>query len=64
VADPATIDPRFLVDEQGSTLIASVIDRHWPAQIHSEEIQDPGLIAGAENARAKLLEALDLAELA
>jgi succinylarginine dihydrolase len=64
VADSAKIDPRFLVDDQKLDTIASVIGRHWPAQIHSGEIQDPRLIVAAENARAKLLEALDLAELA
>jgi succinylarginine dihydrolase len=64
VADPARIDPRFLVDEDKMDRIAEVIDRHWPLEIHSGAIQDPALIAGAENARAKLLEALDLNELA
>ncbi|HUG45353.1 MAG TPA: N-succinylarginine dihydrolase [Sphingomicrobium sp.] len=63
-ADPATVDPRFLVDESKLDRIASVIDRHWPEQIHSGEIQDPGLVAGATSARARLLEALELTELA
>ena len=63
VADPATVDPRFLVDEAKLDLMASVVAAHWPAEIHSEAIQDPGLIGSAEAAREALLDALDLPEL-
>ena len=31
MADPATIDPRFMVDESRLDRIAEVIERHWPA---------------------------------
>ena len=34
VADPATVDPRFLVDEAKLDRIGEVIARHWPEQIH------------------------------
>lgn len=63
-ADPAAIDPRFLVDEEKLELIASVIERHWPAEIHGQELQQPALIRDVEAARAALLEALDLGQLA
>ena len=64
VADPATVDPRFLVDEEKLDRIADVVRRHWPEQIHTEELRQPGLIAEIEAARAALLEALDLGRLA
>jgi succinylarginine dihydrolase len=64
VADPATIDPRFLVDASKLDRIAAVIERHWPAEIHVDELQKPALIADVERARAALLELLELSELA
>jgi succinylarginine dihydrolase len=64
VADPATVDPRFMVDEQKLDTIADVVGRHWPEQIHAAELQQPALIAEVRQARAALLEALDLTELA
>jgi succinylarginine dihydrolase len=64
VADPATIDPRFLVDEPKLDRVAAVIGSLWPEEIHSRDLQQPGLIRDAEAARAALLQALDLADLA
>ena len=64
VADPATIDPRFLVDEARLDRIADVVRRAWPEQIHSDDLKDPALIRQIEAARVALLGALDLAELA
>ena len=64
VADPATVDPRFLVDEAKLDSVAEVIAREWPEQIDHDDLQEPALIAAIEGARAKLLAALDLAELA
>jgi succinylarginine dihydrolase len=63
VADPATIDPRFLVDEAKLDRIADVVGRSWPEQIHSEELQNPVLLREIEAAREALLENLDLAQL-
>jgi succinylarginine dihydrolase len=63
VADPATVDPRFMVDDAKLDRIADVVRRHWPEQIHHEELQNPGLIAEIEAARAALLNALDLGQL-
>jgi len=64
VADPESVDPRFLVDNAKLDRIATIIDRHWPAEIHVEDIQKPALIADVERARAALLEMLDLTQLA
>lgn len=60
VADPATIDPRFLVDEQKLDQIAAIISTHWPETIDPAAIGDPALIATIETARGRLLEKLDL----
>lgn len=60
VADPATVDPRFLVDEARLGLIASVVEAHWPEAIGSDEIADPALVARIEAARRALLKALKL----
>ena len=62
VADPDTVDPRFLVDEAKLDGIADVISKHWPEQIHSSELQAPALIDDVENARAMLLETLRLTD--
>ncbi|QXT36349.1 N-succinylarginine dihydrolase [Sphingomonas sanguinis] len=64
VADPATIDPRFLVDHARLDRIAAVIEAHWPEAIDPIEIGDPALIARIEAARAALLTELDCLNLA
>ena len=63
VADPATVDPRFLVDEAKLDRIGGVVAEHWPASIEPGAIGDPDLLARIERARAALLRALDLVEL-
>jgi succinylarginine dihydrolase len=63
VADPATVDPRFMVDDARLDWIADVVRRHWPEEIPHDDLQKPALIADIERARAALLEALDLPEL-
>ena len=64
VADPATVDPRFLVDDSRLDRIAEVVRTHWPVEIANDELQKPELIRSVEAARAALLKALDLTELA
>ena len=64
VADPGTIDPRFIIDEARLDRIAEVIRQNWPEQIDRDDIQQPALIADIERARAALLTALELTELA
>jgi succinylarginine dihydrolase len=64
VADPATVDPRFLVDEDKLDGIADVITEYWPEAIEADAIGDPDLLTRIERARAELLRALELVELA
>jgi succinylarginine dihydrolase len=64
VADPSTVDPRFMADEAKLDRIDDVVARHWPDQIHHDELQKAALISDIERARAALLEALDLGQLA
>lgn len=63
VADAATVDPRFLVDEARLDLISRVVEEHWPEAIPFDGIADPALIARIEAARRALLEALGIVEL-
>jgi succinylarginine dihydrolase len=64
VADPATVDQRFLVDDAKLDRIADVIRSNWPERIAHDELQSPALIADVERARGALLETLGLSELA
>ena len=64
VADPATVDPRFLVDEAKLDRLGRVIGQSWPEQVDHADLQQAALIAAVEAARAALLDALELAELA
>lgn len=63
VANPATVDPRFLVDEERLDRAAAVIARHWPEEIPVAAIGSATLRQQVIGARAALLEALDLTEL-
>jgi len=64
VADPATVDPRFIVDNAKLDLLSEVVRQSWPVEIDNADLQDPALVRDVEGARGALLEALDLAELA
>jgi succinylarginine dihydrolase len=64
VADPATVDPRFLLDEGKAETIERVIARAWPEQIDPADIGDEALAAIVIAARAALLDALNLNALA
>ena len=61
VADPATIDPRFMVDDAKLNGIAQVIEQYWPETIHADDLGEPQLIADIEQARLRLLDHLGLA---
>jgi succinylarginine dihydrolase len=63
VADPATVDPRFLVDDARLDRIAAVVEKHWPVEIDNADLFRPALIGDIETARAQLLEALELSQL-
>jgi succinylarginine dihydrolase len=59
VADIATIDPRFLVDETRLDMLAALVEQHWPETIEVGAIADPTLIGAIERAHHALLEATD-----
>jgi succinylarginine dihydrolase len=60
VADPATIDPRFLADEAKLDRIAACIAKQWPEQIAPADLADPALPERIEAARRALHALLDL----
>ena len=64
VADPASVDPRFMVDDVKLDRIAEVIGNHWPKQVPHDDLQDTALVADIEKARAALLQAMGLDDLA
>ena len=64
VADPATVDQRFLLDEAKAAQIEAVIAQHWPETISPDEIGTANLSERVIAARAALLAALGLSELA
>ena len=63
VADPATVDPRFMLDDAKATLMEQVIAEHWPEHIDTAQIGSEALAEQVRKARTKLLEALELSEL-
>jgi len=63
VADPATVDPRFLVDAARIDRIAQIVTAHWPVRIEPGEMRDPRLWDAIRTARTALLTALELTEL-
>ena len=64
VADPATVDARFLADEAKLDVMAGVIAAHWPQSIAPDQLGDPALVAQVQAARAALLTACGLDVLA
>lgn len=64
VADPATVDPRFIADEAKLGAMAAVIAAHWPEHITPDQLGDPALVEQVQAARMALLKACGLAELA
>ena len=64
VADPATVDPRFMLDERKADLIAGVVQQYWPEQIDPADIGNATLAASVVTARKALLAALGLDQLA
>ena len=64
VADPATVDPRFLLDEAKALRIERVIASTWPETIDPAELGSAMLAQQVGQAREALLQELNLAELA
>lgn len=63
VADPTTVDARFLLDEAKARRIEAVIAGMWPETIAPDRIGDPALARAVREARAALLGVLGLDEL-
>ena len=63
VADPETVDPRFLLDEAAADMLAGVIEDYWPEQIERADLGSETLERTVLDARSRLLQALDLQEL-
>jgi len=64
VADPATVDPRFLLDEGRIERAESVIAEMWPEQIDPVDVGSEALAKTVIEAREALLGVLALDELA
>jgi succinylarginine dihydrolase len=60
VADPVTVDSRFIVDDARLDQIAAIVDAHWPDTIDPAQIDDPALISQIERAYAALIPAIGL----
>jgi succinylarginine dihydrolase len=63
VADPTTIDSRFLADEAKLDRLGAIVEATWPERISPEDLLRPVTWAAMEEGRAALLEALALEEL-
>ena len=64
VADPATVDSRFLLNEAKIVLLEQVVADTWPEQIDPSDLGRESLARQVLAARAALLDALLLSELA
>jgi succinylarginine dihydrolase len=64
VADPATVDSRFLLDEAKADAIEGAVARYWPEQIDPAALGSEALARTVVAARGALLEALNLNALA
>ena len=60
VADPDTVDPRFLLDEMKAQRIEAVIAEMWPEQIDPADVGSATLARTVIDARAALLGVLSL----
>lgn len=63
VADPAHVDPRFLLNDHTAERIGNVISEHWPETIEPAEVGNADLAKRVVSARVALCRALDLSEL-
>lgn len=64
VADPATVDPRFMLDDAKAEAMEKVVAEFWPEQINPADIGSESRAATIRTARAQMLDLLGLTELA
>tara|TARA_R110001599_G_C12240646_1_gene658805 strand:+ start:1028 stop:2290 length:1263 start_codon:yes stop_codon:yes gene_type:complete len=63
VADPITVDQRFMATPQKLDAIARVVAEYWPETIDPCQLSDTALTQAIRRARSRLLAACDLTEL-
>ena len=63
VADPATVDPRFMASAESLDAIEAVVNTLWPEEIAVDDLASPALWRDCVAARSALCTALDLREL-
>jgi succinylarginine dihydrolase len=63
VADPETVDRRFIADEAKLDAMAAIMASYWPEHIYPDQLSDPALVKQVQSARTALLDACGLAEL-
>jgi succinylarginine dihydrolase len=56
VADPATVDQRFIADEAKLDRMAAVIAAHWPESIAPDQLGNAALVEHVQKARLALLD--------
>ena len=64
VADPAHVDPRFLLDNAKIVAIEQLVAQHWPEAISPDQIGSESLATHVISARLALLDLLGLSALA
>lgn len=60
VADPARVDPRFMLDMARIDAIAALVEQYWPETLSEGDLADQDIIAAIERARRALLTLLSL----
>jgi succinylarginine dihydrolase len=63
VADPASVDPRFMLDAAKAARIEAVVAAQWPEQISPADLGSTALAGQVRAARIALLNELQLSEL-
>ena len=63
VADPATVDPRFIATTDKLDRIEALVARLWPEQLSVDDLSEPAIWAQCLAARAALCRELELPEL-
>lgn len=63
VADPATVDPRFMLDDEKAAKLEDVMEQYWPERIDPAQVGGEALAKQVREARGKLLETLGVTEL-
>lgn len=63
VADPETVDQRFMATPEKLDEIAKIVAEYWPEAMEPRRLSDPHLIATIRQARSRLLDICNLSEI-